>query len=303
MKQTLALLAAISLSGISRSATLTSAEVTVTVNQVALVNSGQKRAASVGDTLSGQSELETGAKSRAELVFNDQTIARLGANSVFSFSKGTRDMELNGGVILLQVPKGAGGARVETASVTAAVTGTTIAVEYSPPSDGFPGKIKIFVLEGTLRAFLKAVPGESMLLEAGQMIELEPDANRLPEARVFDIGRLVETAGLLSDQFGELPSLPIILQNIELQDAEKAGGRLLISNFTLHNQLPAGMAQFRNQNQDIALRILQNDAPKPPPPPPPKAPKPPPPPPPTPPPPPKSNPSPRPPTYYPPNGV
>jgi len=269
----------------AHAAPLTSAEVTAAVNEVSLVDEGRRVAASVGDRLSGKSELETGPKSRAELTFNDRTIARLGANSFFSFSRGTRDMELNGGVILLQVPKGAGGARVETAAVTAAVTGTTIAVEYSPAKDGFPGKIKIFVLEGTLRSFLKAVPGESMLLEAGQMIELEPDATRLPEARVFDIGRMARTAGLLSGQFGDLPSMDEILKNIAIQDAEKADGRLLISNFTLHNKFPTGIAQFRNQSADIANRIIQFDSPKPPPPPP--APKPtPPPPPPTPPPPP-----------------
>src|SRR5438132_11249543 len=43
------------------------------------------RPAVVGDMVEGKKTLLTGRKSRAELLFNDNTIARLGANSVFSF--------------------------------------------------------------------------------------------------------------------------------------------------------------------------------------------------------------------------
>jgi hypothetical protein len=269
-----------------QAAVLESAEVTAAINQVVLSDGGaSSRPASVGDTLRGTSLLETGQKSRAELVFNDKSIARLGANSRFSFSKGTRNLELNQGVILMQVPKGAGGATIKTAAVTAAITGTTIAIEYSPPANGSPGSIKIFVLEGTLRAYLKSVPGESLLLEPGQMIALTPNATSLPDANVFDIGRFIKTAGLLSDQFDPLPSLDLIMENLALQDADKANGSLLISNFTLHSKMPSGVQVFTSQNNNTALRTFSNQGP---PPPPPKPvvppPTPPPPPPPTPPP-------------------
>jgi len=240
----------------SPAAVLESAEVTAAINSVSLLEpSGTPRTAAVGDILRGSSSLETGAKSRAELTFNDRTIARVGANSVFSFSRGTRDIELNRGVILMQVPKAAGGATIQTAAVTAAITGTTIAVEYSPRIGKFLGAIKIFVLEGTLRAFLKAVAGESLLLGPGQMIALLPDAKRLPDPQVFDIQRLMATAGLLSDQFGELPSNDIILENIVLQNAEKAKGRLLISNYTLNARVPA-VTPFLQQTSDVNMRIF-----------------------------------------------
>ena len=203
-------------------ANLESAKVTLTVNKVLIAPPNQTpKPAAEGDVLSGKASLETGKASRAELTFNDQTIARIGANSVFSFSRGTRELELNQGVIFMQVPKNAGGATIQTASVTAAITGTTIAIEYSPKTDKSPGAVKILVLEGTLRVFLKSRPGESILLTAGQMISLEPDATKLPEPEVFDIDRLVKTSGLLGKPFDPLASMALIEENIRKQNREK----------------------------------------------------------------------------------
>ena len=77
-------------------ANLESAKVTLTVNKVLIVPPNQTpKPATEGDVLAGKASLETGKASRAELIFNDQTIARIGANSVFSFSRGTRELELN----------------------------------------------------------------------------------------------------------------------------------------------------------------------------------------------------------------
>jgi len=287
------LLAILTLTGSLHAAVLESAQVTAAINNVLLADASSSRPASIGDTLRGQSTLETGTKSRAELVFNDKSIARLGASSQFSFARGTRDLELSQGVILMQVPKGAGGATIKTAAVTAAITGTTIAIEFTPGKDGGPGTIKIFVLEGTLRAYIKAVPGESILLEPGQMIAFQTDDNRLPDVDTFDLGRFVETSGLLSDQFDPLPSLAIIQEMIALQNADKVAGKLLISNYTLHDQIPGGVANFRSTVQNVTLRNLANPPPQPPvvqapppprPPPPPSTPPPPLPPPPPPPP-------------------
>ena len=102
------------------------------------------RPARVSDEVRYGTAVRTGIESRAELTFTDQTLARLGANTIFSFDKGTRNLELGGGVMLLRVPKDAGGAQINTAAVTAAITGTTVMLEYHP--DAF---IKFIILEGT----------------------------------------------------------------------------------------------------------------------------------------------------------
>ena len=58
-------------------------------------------------------------------------LARIGAETLFSFKTGTRDLTLEKGSMLLQVPKGLGGAKIHTAAVTAAMTGTTIMIPLS----------------------------------------------------------------------------------------------------------------------------------------------------------------------------
>src|ERR1041384_5268365 len=80
------------------------------------------------------------------LLFQDNTLTRIGAETFFSFKTGTRDLTLEKGSMLLQVPKGLGGAKIHTAAVTAAITGTTIMMEYIPRR-----YIKVLVLEGSLR--------------------------------------------------------------------------------------------------------------------------------------------------------
>ena len=245
-------------------AQLESAKVTVAVNKVQIAPSGQSpKPAGVGDVLAGKATLETGESSRAELTFNDQTIARIGANSVFSFFRGTRELELNQGVIFMQVPKNAGGATIQTAAVTAAITGTTIAIEYSKAKGKAHGAVKILVLEGTLRVYLKSRPGESILLTAGQMIDLDPDATSLPEPKIFDIERLVRTSKLLGEPFAPLASMPLISQSIASQEAEKKKGTLIVSNYVLHAEIPGGVANFQQNNSVTTLRVLAVPAPTP----------------------------------------
>ena len=95
---------------------LKSAQVSRVFNDVRLVPENQApRPAAVSDSVSGKAAVQTGTASRAELTFSDQTLTRLGANSYFSFVNGTRDMNLGSGTMLLQVPKGAGGATIDRA--------------------------------------------------------------------------------------------------------------------------------------------------------------------------------------------
>ena len=110
---------------------LESAQVSKIVNDVRIYRPDQAvRKARLGDLVTGRTSVQTGRRSRSELRVQDQTITRLGANSVFSFEPGTRDLHLQQGTLLLQVPKNAGGARINTPTVSAAVTGTTVMIEY-----------------------------------------------------------------------------------------------------------------------------------------------------------------------------
>src|SRR4030088_3446679 len=87
------------------------------------------RAAAENDQVSENTAVRTGDDSRSELTFDDLTIARLGANTIFSFNKAGRSGQLGGGSILVYVPKNSGGGEFRTNAVTIGVTGTTLIFE------------------------------------------------------------------------------------------------------------------------------------------------------------------------------
>lgn len=243
----IAFISVFALGSSTNAAPLTSAEVTRLFNRVELLSANSApQPAAVGDVVTGKTAVQTGDKSRAELAFSDATIARLGANSFFSFEQGTRDLDLKEGVLLLQVPKNAGGANVNTAAVSAAITGTTVLIE----SRSVAGVVKFLVLEGTMRLRLKGRMGESVLVSQGQMLALDPSATQLPEPVVFDIKRLVETSGLLGREFRPLGNQPFIEQAALRQRELKNKGKLINLNYGISaNRNPgAQLVEINNQS-------------------------------------------------------
>lgn len=208
---------------------LQTAEITTIINDVRVAKSqAQPSPAKLGEIVRPNESVLTGPKSRTELIFSDQTLARLGANTQFTFIPGSRQTELNQGTMLLQVPKGAGGAQIKTAAVTAAVTGTTIMIEYFPNSF-----IKIIVLEGTLRVSLTDRLGESLLLESGKMLILSPNAKSLPDPVDVDLKKLVKTSQLIAGMGGLNLDLNLIDQEIAAQETLKRQGRLIDTNILI----------------------------------------------------------------------
>ncbi|MDQ3198953.1 MAG: FecR family protein, partial [Verrucomicrobiota bacterium] len=153
-------LLALSFAPALHAAQLKEARVSQVIRDVKILpNQAAPRAARISDEVRDGTAVKTGVESRAELTFTDATLARLGANTIFSFNEGTRNLDLGGGAMLLRVPKNAGGAQINTAAVTAAITGTTMLLEYHP--DAF---CKFIMLEGTARIFRNNKVGESVLL-------------------------------------------------------------------------------------------------------------------------------------------
>ena len=103
---------------LANAAELKEAHVTQVVSDVKLLpQQAAPRPATVNDPVRKGTAVRTGPRSRSELTFNDLTITRLGANTIFSFEEGTRMMDLRDGAILFQVPKGSGGATIRTTAV------------------------------------------------------------------------------------------------------------------------------------------------------------------------------------------
>ena len=106
--------------------------VTQVIREVNLLPSDKdSRPAEVNDRVPEDTAVRTGDKSRSELTFADLTISRLGANTIYSYARGGRNIDLGGGSVLLRVPKDSGGASVRSSAVSVAVTGTTLILESS----------------------------------------------------------------------------------------------------------------------------------------------------------------------------
>src|SRR5438876_11345482 len=86
-------------------AELKEARVTQVVKDVKLLPStASARPAVVSDQVRDGTAVRTGVESRAELTFTDSTLARLGAHTIFSFTEGTRHLDLTDGVMSPRVP-------------------------------------------------------------------------------------------------------------------------------------------------------------------------------------------------------
>ncbi|HMC28145.1 MAG TPA: FecR domain-containing protein [Verrucomicrobiae bacterium] len=209
---------------------LTSAEVTKIINRVSVIDPAKgAHPAMVRDVIKDDLGLQTGAKSRSELLFQDSSLTRIGAETFFSFKTGTRDMTLEKGSMLLQVPKGLGGAKIHTAAVTAAITGTTIMIEYSPGQ-----YIKVLVLEGSLRLSRNGSFGDSVVLHPGKMVIMRPDAKKIPNPIDVDLAEIVRTSTLVNFPGSNiLPSMALIQAAISDQAKEVAKGTLVPTNLVM----------------------------------------------------------------------
>ena len=210
------------------------AEVTKVVNDVRLLTGTKtSRPASKGSVVSGNTAVRTGLKSRAQMDFPDASIVRLGANSVFSFIQGQRDVDLEKGTILMQVPKSLGRTKIRTSSISAAITGTTILIEYVPPITNdageiiTPGTFKAIVIEGSLELELKDLPGQTLILKAGEMVAFSTDIKVLPKKFIIDLRRLIKTSKLIEGGMGPLPHRPLMNREVEIQNKKKKEGRLV----------------------------------------------------------------------------
>ena len=198
------------------------ANVTEVIHDVRLL-AGQTaaRPATVNDTVREGTAVRTGTDSRAELTFLDQTLTRLGANTVFSFGAAARTYDLGSGAILISAPKETGTVKVTTAVAICAVSGFTAVLERHSNAWN-----KFILLHGNGTLTLKGIPGDPCRLQTGQMVVFPPHPTRCPPVLNIDISKLLN--GKLVKGFNRpLPELNIILADIENQHNEPPSGGLI----------------------------------------------------------------------------
>jgi FecR protein len=208
---------------IGTAAQIQQARVSQVIQDVRLLETqGAPRPAAVNDTVTQQMGVRTGVESRAELTFTDLTITRLGANTIFSFKRGARELDLTSGAVLLEVPPDKAPVKVSTSAVTAAVTGGTALLATGPPT-------KFMVLEGIGTFYPAGHPEKAVTVHGGEMMMMTADG-RMTKPEKFDVKLVLETSRLIQD-FPPLANLPLILA---------------VMNQQLAGQLPTSQPLARN---------------------------------------------------------
>jgi hypothetical protein len=204
-----------------QAAPLTESKFTEVINDVSVVADGAKSTtpARVSDTFKTPDLVRTGPDSRAEMTAPDQTITRVGANTVFSFEPAGRNLRLEQGSVLFHSPKGLGGGTIKSGGAAAAVLGTTLIVSATPN-----GGFKVILLEGKGTVTLPG--GASATLHAGQLVFVLPGGT-LSHVLDINLGKLVGGSQLVKGFSHPLSSLPLIQAPITKQNSEIATGNAM----------------------------------------------------------------------------
>lgn len=249
----------------SRAIDLKESKVTQVVNDVEIISAANQnpKAVVVDDIFSMPDILRTGAASRAELVAKDETITRVGANTIFSFDPASRTINLKQGSLLFHSPHGKGGGTIHTGSATASVLGTTLIVTTTKD-----GGMKVLDLEGSVEVNLDNKNKKKQKLAPGQMTFILPGSSELAPIIVFRLDELVKNS-LLVHGFGKpITSMPLIQDQIDRQKKLIKAGRasdtgLLVGDSATPNQvevLDPNTIQTSDTSFRGAKKALNTDA-------------------------------------------
>jgi len=212
---------------------LTESTFTEIVKEVNVVAAATKSAqpGAVNQVVKAPDLVRTGPESRAELTAPDQTITRVGANTVFSFEPAGRDINLEKGNVLFHSPAGKGGGSIHSGGAAAAVLGTTLIVS-STGTGGF----KVILLEG--HGTVTLPNGKSTTLKAGQLVFVLPGQTAFGPVLEINLGKLVGGSQLVHGFSNPLPSLNLIQNAINTQNKELKNGQLRDTGVTPENFNP-----------------------------------------------------------------
>jgi hypothetical protein len=166
----------------------------------------------VNETVHEGNAVRTGTNSRAELLFMDQTLTRLGANTVFSFGAAARTYDLGSGAILMTAPKNAGTVKISAGVATCAISGFTGIWESHTKFWN-----KVLVIEGDGDVWLNKNPGDKRHMHSRQILVFPPNAKVLPQPQEFDVCKVINNGLLITGFTHQLPSWPLCVAQCDLQ--------------------------------------------------------------------------------------
>lgn len=244
----LAVFTAVFTSSLHAEVIIDKATLTEVVNSVSIIDRSTKKTSSakVQQVLNAPNILRTGADSRAELIAPDQTVTRVGQNTLFSFQQDSREINLEKGSLLFQSPSGKGGGTINAPAASAAVLGTTLIVTTTKN-----GGFKVLLLEG--KGKVKPTSGPATTLRGGQMVYALP-GGKLSKVFTFQLSQQVAISKLVSSFKKKLPSSEKIDKAIAKQEKEIASGEKVATNL-LASDSPE-MALQVDVAQDVLERQL-----------------------------------------------
>ncbi|MBT9316569.1 FecR family protein [Leptothoe spongobia] len=217
---------------------LTSARVERLRNRVHLIPSGHNaRLARVADVMNIGDALRTSSSARAELRFNDGSLARVGEQATFRFTPNTRNFQLSNGTVLLLIPPGQGRTTIQTPNAVTGIQGSALFVRVKClaelTAEGYCNSPITFVgaltnnPAGAMLAYNQS-GSQQQPIYAGEMVVIEGDT--ITQRLEFDLKTFYQTSGLVEglqlDSSTPPAELSEDLQGVwqEIQDALKLQG-------------------------------------------------------------------------------
>ncbi len=201
--------------------------------------------AHANDVVRAPDKIRTGAKSRAELKASDNTLTRIGANTVFSFEQSGRVLNLEKGSVLFHSPAGRGGGTIKSAGASAAVLGTTLIVAAMQD-----GGFKCLLLEG--KGTITLPNGKTQKLEAGDMVYVPAGAQDFGTVVKIDLGKLVEGSQLVNGFNNPLPTIGDIRNEIAKQNIAIISG-----DYEETGLMIGGVGTLKNEPKSIDPTVDQ----------------------------------------------
>ncbi len=211
---------------------LTSATLRKVVNQVELLlkTEAMRRNARVNDRLTnGGDQIDTRKSSRAELKFNDGTVAKVGELATFRFTPNTRRFDLGNGTYLFLVPPGRGSTEFYTPNAKAGVRGSALFIRYNRETDT---TIMGALTNNPLGPMDITTGGQRQDLYAGQMATVVK--NRIVRVESFDLNTFLSTSPLYRDIDPTDPDLQAVRQEVsDAMSTQVADGQPIVPAVTL----------------------------------------------------------------------
>lgn len=88
-----------------------------------------------GDIIVPQDSVRTGANSRADILFDEGSLVRTGASTIFRFPPGKRNFELTSGAALIMIRPEQGPSTINTPEAKVVSQGTALFVQHNPENN------------------------------------------------------------------------------------------------------------------------------------------------------------------------